>query len=331
MRSAFTDAGGASVGPLAATNNGDGTWSVPAQDLSGLAEGAVTLSVAETDAAGNAGAAVTRALTKDTTGFGVSVEQAAGQADPTNVDSAAFVVTFDEAIDPNTFEVGDIALAGTAGTVTSGPTATDASNTAFTFTVTGMGDGDTVSASIAAGEVANAVGNPNEASTSVDGAVRYDVSAPTLLAIDAGIAGDDTVNSAERSAVTVTGTGVEAGSTIAVTFSDGAGASVGPVAATNNGDGSWSLSAQDLTPLAAGPVTVSAVETDAAGNTGPAVTRAITLALTGPSVTVEQAATQADPTPADSAVFTVTFSAIRLIRQASVPAACRAGGHQPEP
>ena len=75
-------------------------------------------------------------------------------------------------------------------------------NTSFDVTVTGMSNLDTVIASLAAGEVTDAAGNPNVASTSVDNEVTYNALTPgnvssdlrLWLRADAGVAntGDGT-------------------------------------------------------------------------------------------------------------------------------------------
>ena len=44
---------------------------------------------------------------------GVTLEQASTQDDPTPVDSATFTVSFETQIDPATFDVSDIVIAGT--------------------------------------------------------------------------------------------------------------------------------------------------------------------------------------------------------------------------
>lgn len=105
----------------------------------------------------------------DTDPVPVTINQAAGQADPTGASPINFTVTFTEPM--NGFATGDITLGGTAGattaTVTGGPTT-------YNVAVSGMTANGTVTASIAAG-VAASVNNasPNEASTSTDNSVTY--------------------------------------------------------------------------------------------------------------------------------------------------------------
>ena len=125
----------------------------------------------------------------DITSPSLTLNQAVSQADPSSSDSATFKVVFDEAINIATFASGDITLSGTTGTITSGPTEVAPNNaTSFEFTVTGMTDGDTVTASIAAGLVADAAGNTNNASTSSDNAITYsggDTTPPVVTSISA--------------------------------------------------------------------------------------------------------------------------------------------------
>lgn len=111
----------------------------------------------------------------DTINPSVTVNQAPSQVDPTNSDLAVFKVAFDEPINTGTFTSADITLAGTTGTVTAGPTEVAPNNgTSFEFSVTGMTDGDTVTASIGAGLIEDTSWNTNNASTSIDNQVTYD-------------------------------------------------------------------------------------------------------------------------------------------------------------
>ncbi len=111
----------------------------------------------------------------------VTVNQVAGQNDPTNVDSAIFEVVFSKPIDPTTFNASDITLSGTSGTVTTGPLqAGPMDDTTFQFTVTGMSAEDTVVASLGVAVVQDTGGNDNSPSTSVDNQVTYDPEAPVI-------------------------------------------------------------------------------------------------------------------------------------------------------
>jgi hypothetical protein len=106
----------------------------------------------------------------------VTINQAAGQADPTKTSPINFTVIFSEPV--TGFTGTDVTIGGTAGgtktaTVTGGPTT-------FNVAVTGMTTSGTVTASIAAGVAADAASNANEASTSTDNTVTWDVTPPTV-------------------------------------------------------------------------------------------------------------------------------------------------------
>ncbi|MDR2214811.1 MAG: Ig-like domain-containing protein, partial [Nevskiaceae bacterium] len=95
------------------------------------------------------------------------------------------------------------------------------------------------------------------------------------IEINEPVSGDGRISSAERTAVSVSGTvsNVEEGQTVTVTFSDGdpttpdvtATATVTNVDA--NGVGSWIVTGVDLNALADGPIGISAAVEDVAGNT----------------------------------------------------------------
>src|SRR6185436_299463 len=109
------------------------------------------------DAAGNDNTASTSSdntVTYDTTKPDVTVEQAAGQDDPTNASPIHFTVTFTENV--GDFDETDVTLGGTASpstaVVTGGPKVYDVA-------VSGMAGDGTVTASVAAGRAHDAAGN----------------------------------------------------------------------------------------------------------------------------------------------------------------------------
>jgi hypothetical protein len=105
----------------------------------------------------------------------VTINQAAGQADPTTLSSIEFTAVFSEAV--SGFATGDVTLSGTAGGTLVGTVS--GSGPTYTVTVTGMTSAGTVIATIGAG-VCTAVssGLPNAASTSTDNTVTWAVFAP---------------------------------------------------------------------------------------------------------------------------------------------------------
>jgi hypothetical protein len=126
----------------------------------------------------------------DTTSPTVTVEQAAGQADPTNLSPILFTVTFSEPVVG--FDSGDVTLGGTAGAKTAvvsgtGPT--------YTVSVSGMSSAGTVIVSIPEGAAADPTGNPSEASTSIDNTVIFmagDTTPPTVTINQAASQADPT-------------------------------------------------------------------------------------------------------------------------------------------
>lgn len=102
----------------------------------------------------------------DQTGPSVTINQDAGQPDPTSASSITFTVVFSEDV----LGFQDVVLGGTAkpttAVVTGGPSS-------YTVTVSGMSTNGTVTASIAAGASIDAALNPNTASTSTDNTVTW--------------------------------------------------------------------------------------------------------------------------------------------------------------
>ncbi|MDW7676657.1 MAG: Ig-like domain-containing protein, partial [Bacillota bacterium] len=107
--------------------------------------------------------------TVDKTAPTVTINQAAGQVDPTTVSPINFTVTFSEPV--TGFTSDDVIITGTAvGTKVvnitgAGPT--------YNAAVSGMTSSGTVIAEIAADRVTDLAGNTNSASTSTDNSVEY--------------------------------------------------------------------------------------------------------------------------------------------------------------
>ena len=122
------------------------------------------------DAAGNQSAQTDGpTVTIDRTAPTVTINQAVGQADPTNASPINFTATFSEQV--TGFATGDVTIAGTSGgtktgTVSGGPTT-------YLVAVTGMTISGTVTATIPAGRATDLAGNNNTASTSTDNSVTW--------------------------------------------------------------------------------------------------------------------------------------------------------------
>ncbi|MBX2934320.1 MAG: proprotein convertase P-domain-containing protein [Ferruginibacter sp.] len=124
-----------------------------------------------TIAAGTHGRGIWTAIIPTTTANPeVTINQAAAQPDPTSASPINFTVVFDQVV--TGFATGDVTLSGTAGATTAVVTG---SGTTYNVAVSGMTSSGTVIATIAAGVCTNAGGDPNNASTSTDNTVTYNL------------------------------------------------------------------------------------------------------------------------------------------------------------
>jgi fimbrial isopeptide formation D2 family protein/uncharacterized repeat protein (TIGR01451 family) len=315
--SSFTSADvtlGGTAGPTTVTiseitpNNGT-TFEVAVSGMTG--DGTVTASIAAgvvSDPTGNgniASGSIDNTVTYDATAPTVTIEQAAGQADPASAGPILFEVTFSEPV--TGFTGADVVLGGAAGATTA---VVSGSGASYTVSVSGMTGDGAVIASIATGVVTDSAGNGNTASTSTDNGITYDATAPSVT-IEQATGQADPANagpilfevtfSEPIDPASFTGAGVtltgSAGATTAVVSGSGASYTVSVSGMT--GDGAV------IASIAAGAAS------DPAGNGNTASTSAdntVTYDATAPAVTVEQAPAQADPANAGPILFEVTFS-----------------------
>jgi hypothetical protein len=186
----------------------------------------------------------------------VTINQAVGQADPTNTAPVNFTVVFSESV--SDFAAGDVTVTGTApGTKTATVTG---SGTTYNVAVNGMTGSGTVIAALAAGVAHDAAGNGNTASASTDNTVTYDVTPPTFSSVAASptLAKLATV-------VTITFAASETlSANPAVTVNTHAAGYVGK--SGNNYTYSYTIQASD----ADGDATIAISGSDPAGNSGSA-------------------------------------------------------------
>jgi hypothetical protein len=162
-------------------SGGPSTYRVEVRNLAG--NGTVTASIAAnavTDTWGNTNPPSTstdNTVTLDRIRPSVTLNQASGQADPTNAGSINFTAVFSEAI--TQFDPTDIRVSGTAGasTVTLSEVAPN-DGTTFNVAVSGMSVGGTVIVFIDSGKVFDKAGHPNLPSTSTDNSVTYTAPIP---------------------------------------------------------------------------------------------------------------------------------------------------------
>jgi hypothetical protein len=170
--------GSTAGGTLLGTVTGSGTTytvAVSGMTGTGTVSASIGAGVATGDGSGLGNAASTstdNTVTYDITAPTVTIEQAAGQADPTGAALINFTVVFSEAV--SGFATGDVSFTGSTAGGTLLGTVTG-SGTTYTVAVSGMTGTGTVSASIGAGVATDAAGNSNAASTSTDNTVTYNV------------------------------------------------------------------------------------------------------------------------------------------------------------
>lgn len=108
---------------------------------------------------------------------GVTINQATGQADPTNKGPINFTVVFAAAV-TDFDDAADVTLTGTAGAstvvITGGPST-------YNVAVSGMTGAGTVIASIPAGIATGSMGEPNPVSTSDDHTVTFVTNSPPII------------------------------------------------------------------------------------------------------------------------------------------------------
>jgi hypothetical protein len=242
-------------------------------------------------------------MTPDITPPSVTINQAAGQLDPTNASPINFTVVFSEVV--SDFATGDVTLGGTAGATTAIVTG---SGTTYHVAVSGMTGNGTVVASIAAGRAHDGSGNASLVSTSTDNTVSYDITAPTVT-INQAPAQLDPTNVAPINFRVVFSEVVSDFATGDVTL----GGTAGATTATVTGSGTtYNVAVSGM----AGSGTVVAIIAagrahDGAGNASLASTstdNTVSYDITVPTVTINQAAAQSDPANTTPINFTVVFS-----------------------
>ncbi len=269
-----------------------------------LANGAHTLSARSTDVAGNLSASSpSSVVTVDAIAPTVTVNQAAGQVDPTTTGPIAYTVAFSETVDG--FTNTDVTYTGTAAATT---TALSGTGPTYDVLASGMTKSGTVIAAVTASKVTDIAGNANVASTATDNTVTYnDVVAPAApsapvitAATDSGLSSSDGITNNTKPAFTGT---AEVGSTVKI-YRDGTlvGTSVAVPA-------SGIYSYTTVTALPNGSYTMTATATDPSSNLSPASSGTpVTIDTIAPTVTLNQDVGQSDPTTTSPINFTVTFS-----------------------
>lgn len=268
-----------------------------------LVNGAHTFSARATDVAGNLSvSSPSSVVTVDTVVPTVTVNQAAGQADPTTSSPIAYTIAFSEPVFGliNT----DITYTGTAAATTA---VLSGSGPVYDVLVSGMTKSGTVIPAVTASKATDVAGNANTASTATDATVTYnDVYAPAApsapvitAATDSGLSSSDAITNNTKPVFTGT---AEVGSTVKI-YRDAT--LIGTVVVPASGIYSYTT----VTSFTNGSYTMTATASDPSLNVSPASSgTAVTIDTIAPTVSLNQAAGQADPTTGSPINFTVTFS-----------------------
>ncbi|WP_413616117.1 Ig-like domain-containing protein [Halomonas cupida] len=280
-----------------ATNNGDGTWSLPDGTLAELPEGDSTVTVTATDAAGNE-TVVDETVTVDTTGpsDGDGLNSIAfddGGDELLSADEAANVTLSGQVEPGNTITSLVISDGTNEVTVAAADISIDAAGvvTVAGQDLSGLADGElTVTA-----EVEDEAGNTG----TITDTTTLDTTAPddTLNSVSFDDGGDELLSADEAGSVTLSGQ-LEPGNAItSLVISDGTNeVTVDPADISIDAAGVVTVVGQDLSGLVDGELTVTAEVEDAAGNTG-TITDTTTLDATAPTVALDPLTTN-DTTPA---------------------------------
>jgi hypothetical protein len=280
--------------------SGTGTVKVaiPAGAATAITGGASSLASTSTD----------NTVTFDGVSPTVTINQASGQADPTDASPVRFTVAFSENV--TGFTAADVDLSGSSLSGLSAAV-TQISPSTYTVSVTGMSGNGTVVAKVLADAAADAAGNKSAASTSQDNSVTFGSLVQPTVTIDQAAAQADPTNG---SSITY-----DVHFSQAVTGFDGSdvlftGSTVGGTLAAEV-SGSGSDYTVTVTGMAGRGNVVASVKAGAAvtstGQGNKASTSTDNTVLfdgISPTVTINQAQGQADPTIVSSVQFDVTFS-----------------------
>jgi hypothetical protein len=231
-------------------------------------------------------------------GVAVSINQAAGQADPTTTSPINFTVIFSQAV--TGFQTGDVTLAGTVGGSLTGTVT--GSGTTYNVAVTGMGASGTVVATIAAG-VAAAGTTTNLASTSTDNSVTWGAT----VTINQAASQADPTGTSPINFTVVFSTSVTGFATGDVSFagSTAGGALVGTVSGSG---ATYNVAVTGMTTSGTVVAIIPAGVASVGTNSNLASTSTDNSVTWGLVVTVNQAAGQSDPTSTSPINFAVVFS-----------------------
>ncbi|MCW3016576.1 MAG: Fibronectin type domain protein [Solirubrobacterales bacterium] len=274
-----------------------------------LPDGTYTAQATQPDTAGNTATSTANTFTVDATAPTVTVNQKAGQADPTNTLPILYTVTFSEPV--TGFTAADLTRGGTSTGGTPTVTGSGATYEISSGTLTTNG---TLTFAIAANRATDLAGNNNTASTSTDNSVTYDTAAPAL-SLTAPANGSATSSTTP----TLTGaagnaTGDSATVTVRIYVGTGTGGTVAQTILVTRSAATWTTTAA---ALAQGTYTAQATQTDTAGNTGTSTASTFTVDTTAPTLSTLQMLDSNDNGKIDRVV--ATFNETLVASTATAP------------
>lgn len=262
-----------SGGGTAVTGSGtvsSATQAVTGLDLSALGDGTLTVSVTLTSGSGNTGSAVTATATKDVVApTGYTAAFTTSPINDANLTAAAFTIS--------SAEVGAtynyvISSSGGGTNVTGSGTVATATQAVTGINLTGLSDG-TLTVSVTLTDT-----NSN-AGTAATNTVLKNTAAPTGYSVAFTT---DPINNSNKTAVVVTASAAEVGSTYSYTVTDGV-TTIGPFTGTIT-TATQAFAAIDVSSLVDGTLTVSMTLTDTGNNAGAAVTDTVVKDIVAPTI-----------------------------------------------
>jgi hypothetical protein len=283
-----TRTSGSGTAAACGTSAASPTTSTSCTDTS-VTDGTYTYQVVAVRGSWTAASSPSGSVTVITTRPDVTVNQAAGQSDPTNASPVLFTATFSESV--TDFSGSKVVIGGTApGTKTASVSGSGAN---YTISISGMTGPGTVTASIAANTVHDANGGGNTASTSTDNTVTFDATAPAASTPSASAAATSGTAPIYVNSEVVTFTDVASDADTGVASvkyyycpqSAGSCSSSGTlIGSSNSAAGNYSVSSGAPFAPTDGTYLVVAVVTDNAGNVTTSSALQIALDRVGPTV-----------------------------------------------
>ncbi|WP_436322591.1 Ig-like domain-containing protein [Vibrio cidicii] len=301
---AITDNSNTDSRTVIADSSGDWTIDGSEFDVSSFNNGTLTVTATQSDVAGNTSSAANTTVTLDN-----SAPNAPSITTPIEGDGIV-----------NAAEDNDVLIAGSGAEPGNSVTvAITDSNSSVSRTVTADGSGNwTLSSSeldvsglnngtlTVTATQSDAAGNTSSAASTT---VTLDNSAPSAPSITTPIEGDGRVNAAEDGDVLIAGTGAEPGNSVTVVITDNSNTDNRTVTADSSGDWTIDSSEFDVSAFNNGTLTVTATQSDAAGNTSSAASTTVTLDNSAPSIGISSDKTALKVGETATLTFTLSESA----------------------